>query len=156
MRYRQRIEPILETVLKWAKAQSTIRAVALVGSHARGIARPDSDIDLMLLTAHSDAFHADNTWVHQIDWHRIDTHPEKWRDDNYGVAWSRHICLAADPIQAELAFAPLFWAKADRPDAGTRRVLSDGCRILYDPDALLARLCEAVGRIERADSRDPC
>jgi predicted nucleotidyltransferase len=43
------IELILRVVLAWATAQPKIRAVALVGSHARGTAGPDSDIDLMLL-----------------------------------------------------------------------------------------------------------
>jgi hypothetical protein len=35
---------IIEVVLRWATAQPTIRAVALVGSYARGAARADSDL----------------------------------------------------------------------------------------------------------------
>jgi predicted nucleotidyltransferase len=69
------IEPILQVVLAWAIAQSKIRAVALVGSHARGTARPDSDIDLMLLTTDPHGFRTDTAWVEQIDWHTIDTLP---------------------------------------------------------------------------------
>ena len=41
------VDLIVQVVLVWAKAQPKIRAVALVGSHARGTARPDSDIDVM-------------------------------------------------------------------------------------------------------------
>jgi hypothetical protein len=154
---RQRVERILQTILAWATVRPNIRAVTLVGSHARGTARPDSDIDLMLLTTDPDTFRADNTWVDRIDWHSIDTHPQKWQDENYGAAWSRRVWLDAAPMQVELTFAPLSWANANPADAGTRQVISGGCRILYDPDALLVRLCKAVGReFEHAHRRDPC
>jgi uncharacterized protein len=153
----QRVERVVQIVLGWAKAQPTIRAVALVGSHARGTARPDSDIDLVLLVTDPHGFRTDITWVEQIDWHTIDTRPQKSQDEDYGVAWSRRVWLGADCGQVELTFASLFWANANPLDAGTRQVISGGCRILYDPDALLLRLCEEVDReIEHADRRDPC
>ena len=95
--------------------------------------------------------------VDQIDWHSIDIHPQKWQDENYGTAWSRRVWLDAEPTQVEITFAPLSWANVNPADAGTRHVISAGCRILYDPDALLVRLCEAIGReIEHANRRDPC
>jgi uncharacterized protein len=131
---------VARIVTAWAKAQPMIRAVALVGSHARGTAGPDSDIDFMLLATDPDTFRADLMWVDQIDWHRIDAHPQKWQDEDYGLAWSRRVWLARAFMPVELTFAPLSWANADPPDAGTQRVISGGCRILYDPDSLLAQL----------------
>ena len=65
----QSIELIPQVVVAWATAQPKIRAIALVGSHARGIARPDADIDFMLLAMASESFRADTTWVAEIDWH---------------------------------------------------------------------------------------
>jgi predicted nucleotidyltransferase len=65
----QSIERILQVVVAWATAQPEIRAIALVGSHARGIARPDSDIDFMLLATDPESFRADTKWVAKIDWH---------------------------------------------------------------------------------------
>jgi uncharacterized protein len=121
----QKIELILQVILSWATAQPKIRAVALVGSRARGGARPDSDIDLMLLTTDPAAFRADTTWVGQIDWDAIDTRPRKWQDEEYGAAWSRRVWLTDRCVQVELAFAFLSWANADPPDAGTQRVISD-------------------------------
>jgi uncharacterized protein len=140
------VDLIIEVVLAWATAQPEIRAVVLVGSHARGTARPDSDIDLVLLATDPDALRADTTWVRQIDWHAIDTRPLRWQDEEYGAAWSRRVCLPDRRVLVEFTFASLNWANTDLPDAGTRRVISDGCRILYDPDELLSRLCEAIGR----------
>jgi uncharacterized protein len=146
------VDLIVQVVLERATAQSKIRAVVLVGSHARGTARPDSDIDIMLLATNPDAFRADTAWVAEIDWHAIGIRLRKWRDEEYGAAWSRRIWLANCRRQVELTFASVSWATADPIDAGTRRVISDGCRILHDPDRLLARLCKAIGReIEYAD-----
>jgi hypothetical protein len=150
------IEPILQVVLAWAIAQPKIRAVALVGSHARGTARADSDIDFVLLATDPDAFRADTTWVAQIDWHAIDTRPQKWHDEEYGAASSRRIWLEPHYEQVELTFVSLSWANVKPIDEGTRRVISAGCRILHDPDALLTDICEAIGReIEDADRRNP-
>ena len=39
----------IETVRRWAASVPAVRAVALVGSHASGRARPDSDVDLVVL-----------------------------------------------------------------------------------------------------------
>ena len=151
------VDLILQVVLSWATAQPKIRAVALVGSRARGTAHPDSDIDLMLLATDPNSFRADNTWVAEINWHAIGIRPHLWQDEEYGAAWSRRIWLPDCRWPVELTFASLSWANANSPDAGTRQVISHGCRILHDPDALLARLCKAIGReIEHADRRDPC
>ena len=44
------VEQILEAVTAWAVGRPEIRGVALVGSHARGTAGPDSDVDLVIVT----------------------------------------------------------------------------------------------------------
>jgi predicted nucleotidyltransferase len=45
-----KIESFLAQVKQWAEQQSDIKGVLLVGSYARGAARADSDIDLVILT----------------------------------------------------------------------------------------------------------
>jgi uncharacterized protein len=140
------IDLILQVVVAWAITQPKIRAVALVGSRARGTARLDSDIDLMLLVMDPDAFRAETTWLADIDWRAIGICPRKWQDEEYGAAWSRRVWLTNRSVQVELTFASVTWANADPPDEGTRRVISSGCRILRDPDAWLERLCKAIGR----------
>ena len=93
-------------------AQPKIRAVALVGSHARGDARPDSDIDLVLLMTDHRGFRAHTAWIEQIDLQAVNIHPQKWQDEDYGVAWSRRIWLDGYSQQVELTFASLSWANS--------------------------------------------
>ncbi len=76
---------IVQVVLEWAKAQPTICAVALVGSYARGIARVDSDIDLIVLTTVPQFFRAEAAWLHAINWNVLAARPAKWQDEDYGL-----------------------------------------------------------------------
>jgi hypothetical protein len=43
-------------------------------------------------------------------------------------------------LEVEIGIVPLDWANTDPVDAGTRRVINDGHRIVYDPDGVLAAL----------------
>jgi hypothetical protein len=144
---RDRVPAILNSVVDWAKAQEGVRGVALVGSHARNQARRDSDIDLVLLADNPDRFR-DVAWVTDIAWPRTGVHPTRWADEEYGAVWSRRIWFDPD-CEIELIFAPVRWADVSPVDDGTRRVISGGCRVLYDPDLLLTRLVSTVA--ERFD-----
>src|SRR5207244_13183284 len=62
----QAVSDFLDRMMNWAAHQPTIAAVALVGSHARGEARPDSVIDLVLLCEEPHAFLAHTSWVHHF------------------------------------------------------------------------------------------
>jgi len=134
-----RTETVLKAVLAWAEAQHKIRAVALVGSRAGTSPRPDSDIDLVVLCADPQAFRDDLCWLDAINWKLTGVCPSTHRDVQYGALWSRHVSLD-DGLEVEFGFAPLSWANWSPLDAGTKRVVSGGCRILHDPDKLLADL----------------
>ncbi len=134
---------ILEVIIGWAKRRQDVRGVALVGSQARGTARPDSDIDLMVLAVNPEALRADSSWIEAIDWSGACVKVANWRDEDYGAVWSRRIWLSPG-AEVEISFAPVVWALTAPLDAGTRRVVSDGCRILHDPAGLLGRLYAAV------------
>jgi uncharacterized protein len=143
MQSNEQAERIMKAVVEWAKTQPTIHAIAVVGSYARGAARKDSDIDLVLLTTDPQAFRADLTWVQAIDWSTVDIRPQSWQDEDYGLLWSRRLWLQQGG-EVEFGFAPLSWANVSPVDSGTSRVIADGCRILYDPEKLLSRLCAAL------------
>ncbi len=132
-------------ILAWARTETKVRAIALVGSHGRGTARADSDIDLVVLTDAPEFFRAETSWLDAIGWRGADSRPLKWQDEGYGVLWSRRLWLEQGRFEVEIGFARPAWAEANPLDPGTQRVVADGCRILHDPDRLLARLCAAVG-----------
>jgi hypothetical protein len=134
-----KVGSVLAEITRWAAERGDLCAVALVGSWARGAARDDSDVDLVLLTADPLWFRQNDGWLNEIDWHSIGSTIATWRDADYGHIWSRHLQLA-DSTEIEFGFGPLVWASVDPVDAGTFQVISDGCRILYDPHGLLQTL----------------
>jgi uncharacterized protein len=139
------IDRIVQMILAWARTETKVRAIALAGSLARGTARADSDIDLVVLTDAPEFFRADANWLDAINWSDVAARPLKWRDEEYGVLWSRRLWVEQGRVEVEIGFARPAWANVNPLDPGTQRVVADGCRILYDPDGLLARLCAAVG-----------
>jgi uncharacterized protein len=62
------------------------------------------------------------------------------------VGWDaiteRRFALASG-FEVDLGIGSLAWASFDPLDAGTRKVVFDGIRVLYDPDGLLATLVAA-------------
>lgn len=143
---RDRALEILAIVTDWAKSHEDIRGIALVGSHARGAARPDSDIDVVMLSKDPKSFR-DAAWLTSVEWSRAGVHVTTWADEEYGAVWSRRAWFEAE-CEVEFAFACLSWADVSPVDHGTARVMADGCRILYDPDGLLKRLILAVASLK--------
>jgi hypothetical protein len=135
---RARALEIVTALTNWARLQEDIRGLALVGSHARNAARPDSDIDIVCLSKNPDRFR-DTSWLVTIEWSRLGFELIKWSDEEYGALWSRRMRLKPD-CELEFGFTSLSWADTGPVDRGTAKVISDGCRILYDPDGLLERL----------------
>jgi uncharacterized protein len=139
----QKVDKILTEVTQWVRQHSEISAVALVGSWARGTARTDSDVDLMFLTLNPATFRSNKQWMGEINWQSVGSEVKRWQDADYGVVWSRHVHLG-DGTKIEFGFGFPSWASVDPIDLGTLGVVSNGCRILYDPEGLFDRLLEQV------------
>lgn len=142
------IAPLLITLVRWAANQPHILAVAMVGSYARGKARPDSDIDLIILTSAPEAFREDTQWMQEIGWEHVQAHMTRWRDVEYGQLWSRHIQLSTG-LEVEFGFAPPQWAAIDPLDEGTQEVVQDGFWILLDPTGLLNQLLQQMVQLSK-------
>lgn len=125
---RRAVNLLLVDVERWADEHDGVKAVALVGSYARGAERMASDLDLMILAENPEAL-ADEGWFVQIR-----PHARFIRAANWGPVRERRFRLGSG-LLVELNFATESWA--DVPlDGGTRRVLEDGHRILYDTGPL--------------------
>jgi predicted nucleotidyltransferase len=124
------IETLLRELAAWADNRPEIRAIVLVGSQAKGTARPESDVDLVILSERPHELLNDLTWTKQFGtavreeiehWGRLDS-VRVWYDSG---------------LEVEFGVATGEWASI--PDEGTLAVLNDGFRVLHDRDALFAR-----------------
>lgn len=125
------MKAFLREVREWAESDESVAAVGLVGSHARGDARPDSDVDLLVLSSSPTQLLENRGWTSRFgvvkaaeveDWGRV-TSLRVWYESG---------------LEVECGFATLDWATS--PDDGTRRVVSDGLRVLWDPNGLFGSI----------------
>ena len=130
------VEQFSATLLEWAKGRTDVVAVVLVGSWARGDARMDSDVDVVLLTEDQKPYLEGDAWLHELGGVRL-VKTRQW-----GPLTERRFALCSG-LEVELGVAPAYWASADPVDEGTRRVVADGAAVIYDPEGLLARLVVA-------------
>jgi hypothetical protein len=126
----------LETFITWATAQPDIEGIALVGSYARGTPTENSDVDLMILTSERARYLEDQDWLSLFGEIERSTN-ETWGD----VKTIRATYKTGAEI--EYNFSTPSWA-AIPVDAGTRRVVNDGMKILFDPTGMLDALRNAV------------
>lgn len=123
----------LADVTSWAEKHAEIVALALIGSHARDAARPDSDVDVFILCTSPKALVDDRDWVRQFG------EVQTMGVEVYGPTRSLRV-FYRDGLEVEFGIADPAWASFPL-DSGTQRVLTDGVRILYDP---VGKLSEAV------------
>lgn len=139
---RDKLDEILNSTLEFAKGNSEILAVGLCGSWARGTAKLDSDIDLSILVKDKMRFKRTD-WIKELEFEKINESVEYFKDRVYGAVWSRHIFLNSK-IEIEFSFADKSWADTENLDDGTHKVVSDGFKIIYDPQQTLNKLVEKV------------
>lgn len=128
----------LADVRAWLIARRDVVAAALVGSHARGRASLDSDLDVVLLVTDPDRWLTDRTWLAAFGPHGPVT-VEDW-----GAVRSLRTHLL-DGQELEVAVGHPDWASVPL-DPGTAGVLAAGCLPLHDPQGVLAAALAAVSR----------
>jgi len=60
------VSDFLKSLVEWAKNEPDLLALALVGSHARGEASPQSDVDLILLLRNPKEYRKDRNWISEF------------------------------------------------------------------------------------------
>lgn len=129
----------VDRVTRWAANRSDVVGLLLVGASARGAARPDPDLDLVVLSTTPARYAEDDVWT------REPALGEAIRVQGRGplIAWR---CLTGSGLEVEVGVGSAHWARTDPVDAGTRRVVTDGARTLYDPAGILGALIRACVR----------
>jgi predicted nucleotidyltransferase len=134
-RHSGEVEDLIERVTRWADDRDDVAGLLLVGSRARGTARPGSDIDLVLITNELDGY-ADGRWADELNLGDL-IGARSW-----GPITERRFRTGIG-LEVELNIGSADWASVDPVDSGTRRVVTDGARILLDPEGMLADLLRA-------------
>lgn len=126
-----RIEPFLNEFTQWASGQADILATALVGSHARNAAKETSDIDLVIIAAEPGRYLNDPAWIQRFG------AVEKQQVEEYGPLTSIRVWYA-DGREVEYGITGEGWAAVPL-DEGSRQVMADGMRILFERGGILSR-----------------
>ncbi len=132
---RTEIEQVIDRITRWAGDRRDIVGLLLVGSCARNAARPDSDIDLVVLTT-DEARYADNSWANEL------ALGELIRIQSWGPITERRF-VTASGLEVEINIGSPDWTNTNPVDPGTHRVVTDGARPLHDPAGALASLLNA-------------
>ena len=119
---------LLDAVTEWARDHDDVVGLALIGSYARGAARPDSDVDFSILSENAGLLIDNQEWTARFG------EPCKVMTEHYGPTVSVRV-FYEHGWEVEFGVASPHWAKVPL-DSGTKRVISDGIRILYDPNGL--------------------
>ena len=125
-------EEFLSLAARWANAEPAVSALVLVGSWARGQNRPDSDMDLVILTDDKGKFLEDPAYFGRFG------EISRQNVEHYGRCTSVRV-FYEDGREVEFGLVDSAWA--DVPlDEGTRQVLSDGFRVLVDKTGVFGDL----------------
>lgn len=130
------VPALLEAVISWAERTRSVDAVALVGSYARGTARVDSDVDLVILSDSPEHLF-DGEWLAEFGV------TESWLREDYGMVQSIRVVYVYG-LEVEFGISRPSWANVPL-DPGTRSVVASGCRILYDPKGMLQEVEKEAG-----------
>jgi predicted nucleotidyltransferase len=125
------IDGFLKEFTDWVDSQADIKAVALVGSHARNAATETSDVDLVLIANQPQRYLQDRDWIRRFgEIHRQQV-------EHYGKVTSIRVWYT-DGREVEYGITDEGWAAVPL-DEGTQRVIEDGMRILFERGYLLSR-----------------
>jgi predicted nucleotidyltransferase len=124
------VRAFLQSVVEWAKNEPDLMALALVGSHARGEASPESDVDLILLLSNPKEYLNDRDWISEFGEPRHIVH------EDWGKVTSLRV-LYTEGLEVEYGLSNLAWG-SDPSDEGDAQVIGNGLIVLYEKDGHLS------------------
>jgi predicted nucleotidyltransferase len=127
----EKVKQFLNDFAEWAYTQPDIQAVALVGSYARNAATATSDVDLVVVAHDPEPYLHDQAWLERFGEIR------QQQVEDYGLLTSIRAWYS-DGREVEYGITSEQWAAAPL-DEGTRQVISDGIRILFERGEILSR-----------------
>lgn len=135
----EQIQEFFHQFKEWTTKQENILGAALVGSHARNAAKEYSDIDLMIIAKDPSMYLNDNSWIDRFG--KVKENGVK--DEDWGLVKTKRV-FYENGIEAEFNITTEEWTKINPVDEGTKRVMTDGNKILVDKQDLFKKL---VGKL---------
>jgi len=130
------LDSFFTDVCSWCARNKDIFGLALVGSYARRSDKENSDVDLIIITKQPELLLENQSWAHTFG--KI----KSIRKENYGKVVSLHTAYMHLP-EIEFGITDLSWV--DLPlDDGTKKVILDGIRVIYDPLGLLQQAVDTT------------
>lgn len=130
-----------DRLVVWAERAPTVRGVAMVGSWARGEPRMDSDVDLIVVTVDPSPFLGDARWVEAATGQPAPI----VRTMAWGPLLTERRVRLRSGLEVEFGFTTPRWTDTNPLDPGTKRVVSDGCVVLFDPEGLFHVVLDHLG-----------
>jgi Streptomycin adenylyltransferase len=134
---RREVNDLVEQAVAWARARSDVRALGMVGSWARGAERMDSDVDLVVVTDDVQPYVRGEEWISAFGGRSV------IRTQQWGPLLTERRLLRESGLEVEVGLVTRAWASTDPVDEGTRPVVLDGLRVLYDPEGILTSFQQA-------------
>jgi hypothetical protein len=141
------LQPMHDRVVSWAESVPEVRAIALVGSWARGEARADSDVDLIVLALSPETLVSDTSWTAFVGPSTLVT-VEEW-----GAISSVRVRYA-NGQEVEFGIGSVAWAETSPVDPGTRRVVGHGFLPLHSSAVVGEAKAIGSGLRRRAGTAD--
>jgi predicted nucleotidyltransferase len=120
----------IEDFMRWATKRKDIRAAALVGSYAREELEKDSDLDLVIIVE------SPQQYITNTEWARVFGKPITKKVEEYGALTSLRVWYESG-LEIEYRFTTREWIQSPL-DQGTKQVIDDGLRVLFEKEVLLS------------------
>ena len=120
----------IEDFIRWSMKRKDIQAAALVGSYARNAATDSSDVDLVIIVDDPQKYLANTEWL------RVFGIVIAQKVEEYGKLTSLRAWYESG-LEIEYGFTTREWVKASL-DEGTKQVIDDGMRVLFEKEVLLS------------------
>lgn len=137
----------MEKIESWCASDVGILGVLLVGSYARGEAKADSDIDLVIICDVPQKYCADPDWIRQTFGESKIGNLEDW---GLVKSWRAHF---RNGLEVEFGITSTRWCSEPEIPLGTGKVVSDGAQIVFERNRLLTELVNAVSAWKARSSR---
>ena len=130
------VSEIKETAVRLGENDNLISCILLVGSYARNEQKPDSDIDLVVISKDKNKMINIHDWIKKMG--EIDS---EIKIEYCGEITSLRI--NCNGIEYELGIGSAKWIELPL-DSGTRKVLEDGYIVMYEKDNVMKNVKSEV------------